>query len=77
MVGYTIKVVYHNVGKGSDNAHIFLEWGWIKKIDIIFIGEPWRSGDTKQFGDENGTKLHNAYTLGAGDHFKDLVVDYW
>ena len=77
MVGHTIKVAYQNVCKGSDNAHTFLEWCWMNKVDIIFIGEPWRSGDIKEFGDKNGIQLHDAYTLGAGDRYKDLVVGYW
>ena len=77
MVGHVIKVAYQNMCMGSDNEHTFLEWGWMNKIDIIFIGELWRSGDIKEFGDKNGTQLHDAYTLGAGDRFKDLVVGYW
>ena len=48
-------------------------------MDIAFIGEPWRSGDSdiqnRAFRD--GTQLHNAYILGAGDHFEDLIVGYW
>ena len=49
----------------------------MNKVDIIFIGEPCRSGDITEFGDKNGTQLHDAYTLGADDRYKDLVVGYW
>ena len=46
-------------------------------MDIIFIRELWRSGNIKECVDKNGTQLYDAYTLGAGDRFKDLVVGYW
>ena len=77
MVGHTIKVSIQNVYQGSDNVHTFLEWCWMNTVDNIFIGEPWRSGDIQEFGDRNGTQLHDAYTLGAGDRHKDSVVGYW
>ena len=48
----------------------------MNKVDIIFIGEPCRSEDIREFGDKNGTQLHDAYTLVAGDRYKDLVVGY-
>ena len=76
MVGH-IKVVYQNVYKGSDNAYTFLQWCWEEKADIVFIGEPWRGADigSKMFKD--GTQLHDAFTLGAGERIEDLVVGYW
>ena len=63
--------------KGSDNAHTFLQWCWERKVDIAFIGEPWRSGDIKSSSFKDGTQLHDAYLLGAGDKQKDMVVGYW
>ena len=76
MVGH-LKVGYQNVCKGSDNAHTFLQWCWEKKVDIAFMGEPWRSGDIKSSSFKDGTQLHDAYLLGAGDKQKDMVVGYW
>ena len=67
MVGH-LKVAYQNVCKGSDNAHTFLQWCWEKKVDIVFIGEPWRSGDIKSNSLKDGTQLHDAY-------LKHLVAD--
>ena len=72
-----LKVAYQNVYKESDNAHTFLQWCWEKKVDIVFIGEPWRSGDIKSSSFKDGTQLHDAYLLGAGDKQKDMVVGYW
>ena len=46
-------------------------------MDIDFIGEPWRSGDIKSSSFKDGTQLHDAYLLGAGDMQKDMVVGYW
>ena len=63
--------------KGSDYAHTLLQWCWEKKVDIVFIGEAWRSGDIKSSSLKNGTQLHDAYLLGAGDKQKDMVVGYW
>ena len=63
--------------KGSDNAHTFLQWYWERKVDIVFIGEPCRSGDIKSSSFKDGTQPHDAYLLGAGDKQKDLVVGYW
>ena len=63
--------------KGSDNAHTFLQWCWERKVDIVFIGEPWRSGDIRSSSFKDGTQLHDAYLLGAGDKQKDMVVGYW
>ena len=53
MIGHTIKVAYQNMYKGCQNAHTFLQWCWEKRIDIVFIGEPWRSAEIKnaQFKD--------------------------
>ena len=76
MVGH-LKVAYPNVCKGSDNEHTFLQWCWEKKVDISFIGEPWRSGDIKSTSFNDGTQLHDAYLHGAGDKQKDIVVRYW
>ena len=45
-------------------------------MNIIFIGEPWRSGDIKRSSFKDGTQLHDAYLLGAGDKQKDMVVGY-
>ena len=70
-------MAYQNVYKGSDNAHTFLQWCWERKVDIVFIGEPWRSGDIKSSNFKDGTQLHNTYLLGAGDKQKDMVVGYW
>ena len=58
------------------NAHTFLQWSWEKRIDIVFIGEPWRSGDIEGQPFTDGTQMHDAYTLGAGDRKEDLVVGY-
>ena len=63
--------------KGSDNAHTFLQWYWEKKVDIVFIGGPWRSGDIKSGSFKDGTQLHDAYLFGAGNKQKDMVVGYW
>ena len=63
--------------KGSGNAHTFLQWCWERKVDIVFIGEPWMSGDIKSSNFKDGTQLHDAYLLGAGDKQKDMVVGYW
>ena len=61
MIGCTIKVPYHNIYKGNDNAYTFLEWYWMNKVDIILIGEPFRSEDIKDYRDKNGTQLYEAY----------------
>ena len=63
--------------KGSENAHTFLQWCGEKRVDIAFIGELWRSGDIKSSSFKDGTQLHDAYLLGAGDKQKDMVVGYW
>ena len=76
MVGH-LKVAYRNVCKGSDNADTCLHWCWHRKVDIVFIGEPWRSGDIQSSSFKDGTQLHEAYLLGAGDKQKDMVVGYW
>ena len=77
MVGHTIKVAYQIEGKGSQNAHTFLQWCWEKRSDIVFIGEPWRSAEIKNAQFKDGTQLHDAFVLGAGDRHQDLVVGYW
>ena len=64
MVG-TIKVAYQNVCKGSDNAHTFLEWCWEEKVDIDFIGEPWRSGSINDAEFKDGIQIHDAFVLGS------------
>ena len=76
MVGH-LKVAYQNACKGSENTNTFLQWCWEKKVDIAFIGEPWRSGDIKSSSFKDGMQLHDAYLLGAGDKQKDMVVGYW
>ena len=63
--------------KGSDNAHTFLQWCWERKVNIVFIAEPWRSGDIKSRSFKDGRQLHDAYLLGAGGKQKDIVVGYW
>ena len=63
--------------KGSDNAHTFLQWCWEKKVNIVFIGEAWRSGDIKSSNFKDGMQLHDAYQRGAGDKRKGMVVGYW
>ena len=37
-----MRVAYQNVGRGSTNAHVLLEWRAREKVDIIFIREAWR-----------------------------------
>ena len=76
MVGH-IKVAYQNVCKGSDNAHTFLQWCWKRKVDIVSIGEPWRSGDKRSSSFKDGTQLHDVYLLVVEDNQKDIVVGYW
>ena len=76
MVGH-LKVVYQNVCKSSTNAHTFLQWCWERKVDIVFIGKPWRSGEIKSSSFKDGTQLHDAYLLGAEETEKDMVVVYW
>ena len=76
MVGH-LKVAYQNVCKSSTNAHTFLQWCWERKVDIVFIGEPWRSGEIKSSSFKDGTQLHDAYLLGAGETEIDMVVAYW
>ena len=34
-----IKMAYHNVGRGSDNAILFLEWYGREGIAIFFVKE--------------------------------------
>ena len=46
-------------------------------MDIVFIGEPCRSGEIKSSSFKDGTHLHNAYLLGTGETEKDMVVVYW
>ena len=77
MVGHTIKVAYQNVCKGSQNAHTFLQLCWENRIDIVFVGELWRSAEIKNAQFKDGTQLHDAFLLGAGDRHQDLVVGYW
>ena len=66
MVGQ-LKLAYQNVCKWSDNAHTFLQWCWEKRVDIGFLGEPWRSGDIKSSSFKDRTQLYDAYLLEAGD----------
>ena len=46
MVGH-LKVAYQNVCKSSTNANTFLQWCWERKVDIVFIGKRWWSGEIK------------------------------
>ena len=46
-------------------------------MDIVFIGELWRSGEIESSSFKDGTQLHEAYLLGAGETEKDIVVVYW
>ena len=43
----------------------------------MFIGEPWRGADIDSEKFKDGTQLHDAFTLGAGERKEDLVVGYW
>ena len=70
-------LISKNEKKRSDNVHTFLQWCWEKKVDILFIGELWRSRDSKSSSFKDGMQLHDAYILGAGDKHKDMVVGYW
>ena len=70
-------MAYQNVCKGSQNAHTFLQWCWEKRIDIVFIGEPWRSAEIKNAQFKNGTQLQDAFLLAAGGRHQDLLVGYW
>ena len=46
-------------------------------MDIVVIGEPWRSGDIKSSSFKDRKQLHDAYLIGAVDKQKDMVVGYW
>ena len=56
--------------------HTFLQLNWGKRIDIVFTGEPWRSAEIKNAQFKDGTQLHDAFLLGAGDQHQDLMVGY-
>ena len=72
-----LKVAYQNVCKSSTNAHTFLQWCWERKVDIVFIEEPWQSREIKSSSFKDRTQLHDAYLLVAGETEKDMVVVYW
>ena len=76
MVGH-LKVAYQNVCKSGTNTCIFLQWYWERKVDIVFIGEPWRSREIKSGSFKNRTQLHDTYLLGAREIEKDMAVAYW
>ena len=50
---------------------------WGKRIDNVFIEEPWRIAEIKNAQFKDGTQLHDAFLLGAGDQHQDLMVGYW
>ena len=65
-------MAYQNVGRGSTNAHVLLEWGARENVDIIFIGEAWRDR-----GGKGNTQQRGGYIIGAGFGEDQLVVGYW
>ena len=67
-----MRVAYQNVGRGSVNAHVLLEWEARMNVDIIFIGEAWRDRD----GGGN-TQHRGGYVMGEGFGRDQLVVGYW
>ena len=70
--GGRLRVAYQNVGRGSTNTHVLLEWGAKEEVDIIFIGEAWRDREGR-----GNTQQRSGYVMGGGFGKDQLVVRYW
>ena len=64
-------VGYQNVGRGSGSTHVLLERCAEKGVDIIFVGECWKSLDNK------ATTTHGQYVLGSEVREGSQVMVYW
>ena len=66
-----IKVAYHNVGRGSDNANLFLESCGREGIAIFFVKEAQRVKKQVRYK----TKIRIYY--GSSSKNEYLVVPFW